>query len=215
MPLIGGRRRRDHAGVSTVAAALGAGALAGLGVALPLGAIGVLIVQEGITRGWRPAMAAGTGVALVDGAYAAVAVAAGAAVTGVIGGRERVIQLVGAVVLVAVAVRGLARLRRPPDPGPPVPHTRVLRRFVGLTAINPTTAVYFVVLTTGLGHVVSGAAAGAAFAIGVLVASCAWQLTLAGAAALAGARLPRGLRVATSVAGYVLVAGYGVLLALG
>jgi arginine exporter protein ArgO len=202
--------------VSTyVAAALGAGALAGLGVALPLGAIGVLIVQEGITGGWRPAFAAGTGVALVDGAYAALAVAAGAAVTGVLTGRERIVQLVGAVVLVAVAARGLARLRRPPAPGPPVPHSRVLRRFVGLTAINPTTAVYFVVLTTGLGRIVSGAVAGTAFALGVLLASCAWQLTLAGAAALAGARLPRGLRVATSVAGYVLVAGYGVRLALG
>jgi arginine exporter protein ArgO len=203
-------------GVSTdVAAALGAGALAGLGVALPLGAIGVLIVQEGITGGWRPAFAAGTGVALVDGAYAALAVAAGAAVTGVLAGRERTVQLVGAVVLVAVAVRGLLALRRPAEPGPPVPHARVLRRFVGLTAINPTTAVYFVVLTAGLGHVVSGPAAGTAFAIGVLVASCAWQLTLGGAAALAGSRLPRWLRVATSVAGYVLVAGYGVRLALG
>jgi threonine/homoserine/homoserine lactone efflux protein len=201
-------------------AALGAGALAGLGVALPLGAIGVLIVQEGITGGWRPAFAAGTGVALVDGAYAALAVAAGAAVTGVLTGRERIVQLVGAVVLVAVAARGLLALRRPAEVGRPVPHSRVLRRFVGLTAINPTTAVYFIVLTTGLGttkggHIVSGAAAGTAFALGVLLASCAWQLTLAGAAALAGARLPRGLRVATSVAGYVLVAGYGVRLALG
>jgi arginine exporter protein ArgO len=202
--------------VSTdVAAALGAGTLAGLGVALPLGAIGVLIVQEGITGGWRPAFAAGTGVALVDGAYAALAVVAGAAVTGVLTGRERVVQLVGAVVLVAVAVRGLLALRRPPEAGGPVPHSRVLRRFVGLTAINPTTAIYFVVLTTGLGQVVSGVAAGTAFAVGVLLASCAWQLTLAGAAALAGSRLPPGLRVATSVAGYLLVAGYGVRLALG
>jgi arginine exporter protein ArgO len=202
--------------VSTdVAAALGAGALAGLGVALPLGAIGVLIVQEGITGGWRPAFAAGTGVALVDGAYAALAVAAGAAVTGVLTGRERVVQLVGAVVLVAVAVRGLLALRRPAEPGVPVPHSRVLRRFVGLTAINPTTAVYFVVLTAGLGHVVAGAAAGTAFAVGVLLASCVWQLTIAAAAALAGSRLPRGLRVATSIAGYLLVAGYGVRLALG
>src|SRR3954449_1306521 len=202
--------------VSTdVAAAFGAGALAGLGVALPLGAIGVLIVQEGITGGWRPAFAAGTGVALVDGAYAALAVAAGAAVTGVLAGRERAVQLVGAVVLVAVAVHGLLALRRPLQPAAPVPHYRVLRRFVALTAINPTTAVYFVVLTTGLGHVVSGTAAGAAFAVGVLLASCAWQLTLAGAAALAGSRLPRGLRLVTSVAGYALVAGYGVRLALG
>jgi arginine exporter protein ArgO len=198
-----------------LAAAFGAGALAGLGVALPLGAIGVLIVQEGVIGGWRPAFAAGTGVALVDAAYAALAVAAGAAVTGVLSGRERVVQLVGGVVLVTVAVRGLLTLRRPAQPPAAVPHSRVLRRFVGLTVINPTTAVYFVVLTAGLGRVVSGVAAGTAFVAGVLLASCAWQLTLGAAAALAGSRLPRGLRAATSLAGYVLVAGYGVRLALG
>ncbi|MGZ4626280.1 MAG: LysE family transporter [Kineosporiaceae bacterium] len=198
-----------------VLTAFGAGALAGLGVALPLGAIGVLIVQEGIAGGWRPAAAAGLGVGLVDGAYAAVAVAAGAAVTRALVGRERAIQLAGAIVLAAVAARGLARLRRPPDPGAPVPHGRVLRRFVALTAVNPMTAVYFVVLTAGLGKVISGAAAGTAFAAGVLIASCTWQLTLAGAAAVAGARLPRRLRVATSVAGYLLVAGYAARLAVG
>jgi len=198
-----------------VLTALGAGALAGLGVALPLGAIGVLIVQEGITGGWRPAAAAGTGVALVDGAYAAVSVAAGAVVTRALEGRERVVQVVGALVLVGVAARGLARLRRPPGSGLPVPHGRVLRRFVALTAVNPMTAVYFVVLTAGLGRVVSGGLAGTAFAVGVLLASCAWQLTLAGMATLAGARLPPGLRVATSVAGYLLVLWYAVRLAVG
>jgi arginine exporter protein ArgO len=198
-----------------VLTALAAGGLAGLGVALPLGAIGVLIVQEGITGGWRPAAAAGTGVAMVDGAYAAVAVAAGTAVTRALEGRERMVQVVGAVVLVAVAVRGLARLRRPSEAGATVPHARVLRRFVALTAVNPMTAVYFVVLTAGLGRLVSGVAAGSAFAVGVLIASCAWQLTLAGASALAGSRLPAGLRVATSVAGHLLVLGYAVRLALG
>ena len=208
---------RDVTGDGTADAltALGAGAVAGLGVALPLGAIGVLIVQEGIAGGWRPAAAAGTGVALVDGAYAAVAAAAGTAVTRALEGRERAVQIVGAVVLVAVAVRGLSRLRRAPEPAAPVPHARVLRRFVALTAVNPMTAVYFVVLTAGLGHIVAGRAASAAFAVGVLLASCAWQLTLAGASALAGARLPAGLRVATSVAGYLLVLGYAVRLAVG
>src|SRR6476659_2113335 len=125
--------------VSTdVAAALGAGALAGLGVALPLGAVGVLIVQEGIRGGWRPASAAATGVALVDGAYAAVAVAAGTVVTTALAGRERAVQLVGAVVLLAVAVRGLLALRTAADrttPGAPAPGARVLRRFVALTAV--------------------------------------------------------------------------------
>ncbi|HVN11377.1 MAG TPA: LysE family transporter [Kineosporiaceae bacterium] len=198
-----------------VVTALGAGALAGLGVALPLGAIGVLIIQEGITGGWRPAAAAGLGVGLVDGAYAAVAVAAGAAVTRALAGSERAVQLVGAIVLATVAARGIARLRRPQEPGVPVPRGRVLRRFVALTAVNPMTAVYFVVLTAGLGRVVSGPTAGIAFAAGVLIASCVWQLTLAGAAALAGARLPRRLRLATGVAGYLLVAAYAVRLAVG
>ncbi len=73
----------------------------------------MLIVQEGITGGWRPASAAATGVALVDGAYAALAVAAGAAVSTALAGLERGIQLVGAVVLLAVAVRGLLALRAP------------------------------------------------------------------------------------------------------
>jgi arginine exporter protein ArgO len=199
--------------------ALGAGALAGLGVALPLGAVGVLIVQEGISGGWRPASAAATGVALVDGAYAAVAVAAGTAVTTALAGLERAIQLVGAVVLLAVAVRGLLALRTPAGSGraadTPVPQSRVLRRFVGLTAVNPMTAVYFVVLTAGLGGVVADPASGAAFAAGVLIASLAWQLTLAAAASLAGARLPPWLRLATGLAGYLLVVGYAVRLALG
>jgi threonine/homoserine/homoserine lactone efflux protein len=195
--------------------ALGAGALAGLGVALPLGAVGVLIVQEGISGGWRPASAAATGVALVDGAYAVVAVAAGAAVTAALTGLERTVQLVGAAVLLAVAVRGLLALRTPPERGPAAPNARVLRRFVALTAVNPMTAVYFVVLTAGLGDVVAGPASRAAFALGVLLASLAWQLTLAGAASLAGARLPSWLRVATSLAGHLLVVGYAVRLALG
>jgi arginine exporter protein ArgO len=195
--------------------ALGAGALAGLGVALPLGAVGVLIVQEGIAGGWRPACAAATGVALVDGGYAVVAVVAGAAVTSALAGLERVVQLVGAVVLLAVAARGLLALRTPPERHAPVPQARVLRRFVALTAVNPMTAVYFVVLTAGLGDVVPDSASRAAFAAGVLLASLAWQLTLAGAASVAGARLPPWLRVATSLAGHLLVVGYAVRLALG
>ena len=205
--------------MTTAVDALGAGALAGLGVALPLGAIGVLIVQEGIRGGWRPACAAGTGVALVDGAYAAVAVAAGAAVTGALAGRERTVQLVGALVLLAVAVRGLLTLRTArvagTEPRGEAPHARVLRRFVTLTAVNPLTAVYFVALTAGLGSVVADPPSKVAFVAGALLASLAWQLTLGAVAGLAGARLPAWSRLATGVAGHLLVVGYAVRLALG
>jgi arginine exporter protein ArgO len=200
--------------VATDSHAFLAGAVAGIGVALPLGAIGVLIVSEGLHRGWRPAAAAATGVALVDLGYAAVAVAAGTAVTSVLDGRTAPVRLIGAAVLALVAARGLWGLRRPAAATPTdVPDHRVLFRFVALTAVNPLTAVYFVVLTAGLGDLVSGGSAGARFVLGVFVASWAWQLVLAGVGALAGARLPASARMATGLVGYLVVLGYAVRLA--
>jgi arginine exporter protein ArgO len=222
-----------------------AGVLAGIGVALPLGAIGVLIVSEGLHRGFRPAAAAATGVAAVDLGYASVAVVAGTAITAALDGRTVLVRLGGAVVLVAVAVRGIASLRPPsrsrsPSPsgsgsgsgvgaapgsesrpgsdpagaGPGIARSHLFWRFVALTAINPLTAIYFVVLTAGLGDVVSGRAAGARFVLGVGLASWTWQLVLAAAGALAGARLPGWARTATGVVGYLVVLGYAARLAL-
>jgi arginine exporter protein ArgO len=193
--------------------ALLAGVIAGLGVAMPLGAIGVLLVQEGISRGWRPATAGATGVALVDLGYATASVAAGTLVSQALAGHEKPVRRVGAVVLLLVAARGLLALRRPAAEAGEAPSGRVLARFVALTLVNPLTAVYFVVLTAGLGAQVAGAERAAAFVLGVFAASLAWQLTLAGAGSLAGTRLPAWARTATSLAGYVLVVGYAVRLA--
>jgi arginine exporter protein ArgO len=223
--------------VSRDAGALLAGLLAGLAVAAPLGAISVLILTEGLTRGWRSASAAATGVALVDLGYAAVATAAGSAVTALLDGRTRAVQLVGAAVLVAVSVYGLLGLRRGQAPsrpptgsgapatsgptvstGPMVTAVRpaqVLRRFVAMTAINPLTAIYFVVLAAGLGQRVAGWRAGAEFVLGVFAASLCWQLALAASGSFAGARLPGWARTGTSMLGYLVVLGYAVRLGAG
>ena len=61
-----------------------AGCAAGLGVAMPLGAIGVLILREGMLRGYRSGLAAATGVATVDTLYCLGALLAGAALSPVI-----------------------------------------------------------------------------------------------------------------------------------
>jgi arginine exporter protein ArgO len=88
-------------------------------------------------------------------------------------------------------------------------------RFVGLTAVNPMTAVYFVALTVGLSQRLSGPGAGTAFAIGVFLGSLSWQMVLAIGGGTAGARMSRGVRIGVSLAGYAIVAGYAVKLALG
>ena len=181
---------------------LAAGFLAGLGIALPLGAIGVLIVREGVERGLRAAVPAAVAVACVDLAYALVAVVLGVRVAETLAGWERTIQLVGAAALAIVVVwgvrgtlRGVGREHPDAPATPALPTHHVFLRFVGLTAVNPMTAVYFAALTTGLSAQLTGPA-GAAFAAGVFLGSATWQLVLAFAGAFAGGRVGPGARVA-------------------
>ncbi|HKE80080.1 MAG TPA: LysE family transporter [Solirubrobacteraceae bacterium] len=197
--------------------ALAAGIVAGLAVAVPLGAIGVLIVDLGVRGGFRPAFLAGLGTALADGAYATLAAVAGVAVGAWMRPAEGSIRLVAAAVLAAVAVAGLLALRRPAARRavPPADH-RLVGRFLGLTAINPATAVTFAGLMIGLPAVAHASGAGkAAFVIGAFGASLAWQSTLAGGGALMRHGLPPRARTWTSVAGRLLVLALAARLVMG
>jgi arginine exporter protein ArgO len=211
-----------------IAGAAGAGAVAGLAVALPLGAIGVLLVQQAITAGWRAAAAGALGIGMIDGLYAAVAVLAGTSLSRALTGHESAVQLVGAGLLTAVAVRGLIGLRqvmrdRVPT-SDPVSGTaagvrssplRVLGRFFALTAINPLTAIYFVALAAGSGDAIGGPERSSAFVVGVFVASLTWQLLLVTVGAVAGSRLGERSRLVTGLVGYLVVLGYAVRMAAG
>jgi arginine exporter protein ArgO len=202
--------------------ALAAGVLAGLGVALPLGAVGVLLLQEGMLRGRRPALLGATAVATVDLAYAAAAVVAGGLVTALLAGREREVRLTAAVVLAGLALRGLAGTRTSTTRvGPPTAGAgagagagTAYWRFLGLTALNPLTAVYFAVLAAGLGERVRSAPSATAFVLGVFAASLAWQTVLALVGTELGARLPAHARAWTSRLGYGVVLALAVALAL-
>jgi arginine exporter protein ArgO len=203
-----------------------AGLAAGLGIALPLGAIGVLILREGVERGIRAAGVAALAVASVDFAYALVAVVVGERIADALSGVERLVQVVGAVALTAVVVLGVRDLLRSVRAAPgahvasppselPVGYGSTFLRFVGLTAINPMTAVYFVALTAGLSQRLSGPGAGTTFAVGVFLGSLSWQMVLAIAGGTAGSRMSERVRIGVSLAGYAIVAGYAVKLALG
>ena len=197
--------------------ALAAGIVAGLAVAIPLGAIGVLIVDLGVRGGFRPAFLAGLGTALADGLYATVAAVAGLAVGAWLAPAERAIALAAAAVLAAVAVYGLVALRRGPAARalPPADH-RLVARFLALTAVNPATAATFAGLIVGLPAVAHASAPGkAAFVAGAFGASLAWQSTLAGGGALMRHGLPPSARTWTSVIGRVIVLALAVKLALG
>ena len=197
-----------------------AGIFAGLAIAVPVGAIAVLIIDTGIRHGFRPAAAAGTGAASADGIYAAVASLFGAAIAGVIAPWIGPLRLVSVVVLLIIAARGVASAvaarRVEPPAAPVVPSLRATYlRFLGLTLINPATVIYFTALIIGLPDSGGGAAERIAFVAGAFLASMCWQLALARFAAVAHHRLPPSARVATSLIGSAVVVAFAARIALG
>jgi threonine/homoserine/homoserine lactone efflux protein len=196
--------------------ALLAGLIAGYGVAIPVGAIAVLIVDAGLRRGLRVGLAAGAGTATADGVYALVAAVAGAAVARLIGPIEIELRWLSVAVLVAIALRGLLGLRHearamtvtgvePPRAVSGGEIRRTYARFLGLTIVNPTTVVYFAALILGLPSVGDGAGERAAFVVGAFLASLSWQSLLAALGSVAHGRLPPRSRLWTSLVGDLIV----------
>jgi threonine/homoserine/homoserine lactone efflux protein len=194
--------------------ALVSGLVAGWGVAIPLGAIGVMLVDLGMRAGFSTAAPAAAAVATADLLYAAVAAAAGAAAASVLEPQEHAMKLIAAGVLASVALLSLRRRGAPSEAQVPPPH-RLYARFLALTAINPTTVVYFVALIAGLPAVASAPAASkAVFVVAVGLASLSWQLTLAGSGAALHHRLPDNARLWTALLGNALVLGLAIRMAL-
>jgi arginine exporter protein ArgO len=182
------------------------GIAAGLAVAMPLGAIGVLIVELGARAGWRAGAAAGLGTAICDALYATLAVVAGRAIAAALDPVQRALTLAAAARLAAIGLWMLASPVRPRRPAALPPAHHLTLRFLALTAVNPLTAAVFAGLIAGD----PDRAGGPAFVAGVLLASLAWQWTLAGFGALLHHRLPAGAQRWTRVVGGAVVVALAV-----
>ena len=88
----------------------------GLGfvVALQLGPMSLFLVRSTLAGGWYAGLAVGAGIALVDAVYAAAG-AAGAAPLLAIGPLRTAFGLLGAAVILLLAVKTLRSARRPRD----------------------------------------------------------------------------------------------------
>ncbi len=194
-------------------AALLSGGVAGLAIAMPIGAIATLILFTSADRGWRIGAAAGLGAATVDGVYAAVAVLLGAALAPVIDSVAGPLRVASAVVLVIIGAVMIisAFRRRAPDARTSAPLMRTPARtyflVLGITIVNPTTVVYFAALVVGSSTSVDGTAAGILFVVGAFGASAAWQLVLATGGATLGRVLggERGRRWTGIIGGAVII----------
>ena len=211
-----------------------AGVIAGYGVAVPVGAIAVLIAGLTARTSLRVGAAAGLGAATADGVYALIAVVGGAALAVAIAPIATPLRWSAAVILLLLAAHtARSALRRrgtaagsaspvePPDvsarrPGraatgvlDPTTPGRAYLGVLGLTLVNPATVVYFAALVLGRGDT----GGGVWFVAGAFLASASWQLLIAGGGALVGRLLTgeRG-RLGTALVSSVVIAVLAVAL---
>ena len=187
------------------------GLVTGWAIAIPIGAVGAFLVTLSARTSFRVGAAGALGVASVDGAYAALAVVAGSAIAAALEPVSRGLAVASGLVLLAVAgvtaAHALGSPGRAREAGPMRART-AYALFLGITAVNPTTVVYFVAVVLGNQDLVAGPAEGAVFVLAAFLASVSWQLLLVGGGVALG-RVATGHRahVVTGLASAVVVAG--------
>ncbi|MDI1465487.1 LysE family transporter [Catellatospora sp. KI3] len=195
-------------------AAFVAGLLAGYGVAVPVGAIAMLLMSLTARTSLRIGAGAALGVATADGIYALAAVLGGAALARWIEPVAGPLRWIAVAVLVYLAAhtayaaishyRDPARAREASGLNSP---GRAFAALLGLTLLNPMTIVYFGALVLG-GTASDGMTGwqGMVFVAAAFLASASWQLLVAGSGALVGRALagPKG-RLATALASSAMI----------
>ncbi len=203
------------------------GMAAGLAVAIPLGPIGLLIVDRGMRHGRRVGLAAAAGVATTDLVYAVLALTATAWATRVLEPVTRPATCLAAGIIAMLGLRGFAGARERPGHGAtavqvPLAHTvspgRPVATFAGfaaLTAVNPATVLYFSALTLALTDHLDVSGTRAVFAAGAGLGSFGWQAALAVLGAHLGSRPRPRLERYTRQAGSLVLLVLAVVLAAG
>ena len=196
------------------------GIIAGYGIAIPIGPIGILIVELGIKRGFSTAFSAGAGAASADLIYATIASTAGAFLVSILTPYAYTLRMVSAIVLIAfgfwLLYHGLRGRNEQEKKVNAMTHKDTYCMFLGLTLLNPVTVAYFTTLILGL---TAGTAASSIdillFVVGAFFASLSWQTLLAFTSGLTHKRLSHKLQTVTFAFGNCLVILLGILILIG
>ncbi|MFC0113551.1 LysE family transporter [Kibdelosporangium aridum] len=184
-----------------------AGVVAGYGVAIPVGAIGALLISLTARTSLRVGAAAALGVATADGLYALAAVLGGAALAKVIEPVADPMRWAAAIVLAGLAIKTVVDARKQSQRKEVTARSAYVG-LLGLTVLNPATIIYFGALVLGMqADVVPDLVHGMVFVLGALLASASWQLLLAGSGSLVGRVLTgsRGRLVTALVSSGVII----------
>ncbi|MGH3115570.1 MAG: LysE/ArgO family amino acid transporter [Nocardioidaceae bacterium] len=199
-----------------------AGLVAGYGLAVPVGAVAVLMVTMTARTSFRMGAAAAMGAVTADGLYTVAAVLGGRALARTIEPFATPLTWIAALILLAMAIRIVRTATTAKGTASraltPTSAWRSYLVFLGLTALNPWPAIYFAALI--LGRHAQGGLSGTetvAYVSAILLASTSWQLLLAaGGSALARTLTSPRSQKLTSVTSGALIGGLAIsMLATG
>ncbi|MBK8988799.1 MAG: LysE family transporter [Chloroflexi bacterium] len=191
------------------------GLLFGVGIAAPVGPIGVLTIRRTLTEGLLIGLLTGLGAATADALYGSVAALGLTAVSNFLIQYQTWLRLGGGLFLLYL---GLKTLRLPaatnaPQSAASNPKSQIalLHAYTTtlfLTLSNPVTILSFTAVFAGfgLGSQTHGAGAGVQLVLGVFLGSALWWLTLCLAVTAVRARLsPTVFRLINLASGLILI----------
>ena len=191
------------------------GLVAGYGIAIPIGAISVMILDASIRRGFRHGFAAGAGAASADLFYATIAAGAGGVIGPLLAPMAFPLRVASGIVLTLIALHGFRSLLRSraaiAEPEAKSQARGTFARFLALTLVNPLTIVYFAALVLANSSRPLTAIELSTFVAGAFVASFSWQTLLALLGAWAHLSAGETFRRLSGVFGNLVILGFGIV----
>ncbi len=184
----------------------------GLAIAMPVGPISLLCIQQALTRGFGAGLAAGLGVALADAAYGAVAAFGLTAITNFLVNLQTPLRVLGLVAMLWLAW-GIWRGADTPkhlgnDVGSGAATTAQL---LVLTIANPMTILTFLALFVGAGVGMAGSYEySAALTFGVFAGSFLWWVVISGLVGILRGRINDRTLGWINRASALMIAGFAV-----
>ena len=175
----------------------------GLGIAMPVGPIGVLVIRRSLSEGRSIGIASGLGAASADGIYGLVATLGLSLVSSLLTGVQLYTRLIGGAFLLYLA--WTIYRAKPTHQAAPARGSSLWGAYfstLALTLSNPATILFFFGVVAGLG------VRGSAWAIvpGFFLGSASWWITLSLLASAFGSRLnAKALRVVNLTSSLVIL----------
>lgn len=188
----------------------------GLAIAMPVGPISLLCIQQSLTRGFAVGLAAGIGVALADATYAAVAAFGLTAVTVFLVSLQTPLRAAGLLAMLWLAWRIWREAATPKHmAAAPGAGAATTAQMYVLTLANPMTILTFLALFIGAGvGLAGGYQYSAALTVGTFAGSFAWWIVLCSVVSAVRARLTDDTLVWINRASALIIAAFALWIGL-